>query len=469
MKTRFLGQAYQSRSPILASQTAINIYAESTEGNSDDVGAYYGTAGIVSKFQGVVGEVRGMHAATDKNLYAVIGSTVYRLSPSLVPTILGTLPNNSGRVSIKDNGSQVVFAHASGMHFVAFAGNSIAAVANAPNDAVVTVMDNYALFTEGSGGQFGITALADLSTIDPLDVATAEGLPDDLVSVLAWEREAWLLGLDSIEIWTDTGAALFPFERAPGGFIEQGCAAKRSPVKLDNSVFWVGHDEKGHGIVYRSNAYVPTRISTHAMEFAINQYSKISDAIGITYQEEGHSFYWLIFPSGDDSWTYDVATGGWHQRKWLDTQGLLHRHRANCLAFFNGMHLIGDWQNGKIYQLSLSLNNDDGNPIYRERAFDLPDAEDKRVRIDRVELISLSGDIPVDPNGQLVALEISKDAGRTFGYKRIISNGKTGQTNFRNVWRPCTHSRQTVLRFSSTMNNRVHWTGCDLRGEELDQ
>ena len=33
MKTKFLGQAYQSRSPILSSQTAINIYAESTEGN----------------------------------------------------------------------------------------------------------------------------------------------------------------------------------------------------------------------------------------------------------------------------------------------------------------------------------------------------------------------------------------------------------------------------------------------------
>lgn len=469
MKTRFLGQAYQSRSPILASQTAINVFAESSEGNSEDVGAYYGTPGLISKFQGVVGEVRGMHAASDKNLYAVIGNTVYRISSGFGSFILGTLPNNSGRVCIKDNGTQVVFAHAAGFHFVAFGSNMIAPVTNAPNDAVVTIMDNYALFTEGSGGQFGITAVADLSSIDPLDVASAEGLPDDLVSVLAWQREAWLFGTESIEIWTDTGAALFPFERAPGGFIEQGCAAKRSPVKLDNSVFWVGRDEKGHGVVYRSNAYVPTRISTHAMEFAINQYAKISDCIGVSYQEEGHSFYWLIFPTGDASWVYDVATGGWHERKWLDGFGLLHRPRANCIAFFAGMHLIGDWQNGKIYQQSLDTGQDDGQPIYRERAFDLEDAEDKRVRVDRVELISLSGDIPNDPNGQLVALEISKDSGRTFGYKRIVSNGKTGQTNYRNVWRPCTHSRQIVLRFSTTMNNRVHWIMAYVRGEVMDQ
>lgn len=468
MKTRFLGQAYQSRSPILASQTAINIYAESTEGNSDDVGAYYGTPGLLSKFQGT-GEVRGMHPAADGNLYAVIGSAVYRINKSFSAQNLGNLPSGTGRVSITDNGLQVVFAHALGWHFVTFTGPAIAPVTGSPLNSIVTPTDNYVIFTEEVGGEFGITALADLSSIDPLDVATAEGLPDNLVSVLADHRYVWLFGVLSIEIWADTGAALFPFERAPGGFIEQGCAAKRTPTKLDNSVFWLGRDENGQGVVYRSNAYIPTRVSTHAVEFAINQYTDISDAIGFAYQEEGHSFYWLIFPTGDASWVYDVATGGWHQRLWLDTQGLLHRPRANCFAFFAGMHLVGDWQNGKIYQLTLSLNQDDGQPIYRERAFDLPDDEDKRIRIDRVELISLSGDIPNDSNGQLVALEISKDAGRTFGYKRIISNGKTGQTNFRNIWRPCTHSRQTVLRISTTMNNRVHWTGVDLRGEALDQ
>lgn len=468
MRTRFLGQAYQSRSPILSSQTAINIYAEGTEGNSDDVGAYYGTPGLVSVFQGIVGEVRGLHKAGTA-LIAVIGNTVYVLGADFSSRILGTLPNNSGRVSITDNGSQVAIAHQAGWHWVAFGGAAIAPVANAPLDAIMTTMDNYVIFTENIGGQFGITALADLSTINPLDVATAEGLPDDLVSVFADHREAWLFGQISTEIWTDTGAAFFPFERSPGGFIEMGCAAKRTPTKIDNSVFWLGRDTNGQAVVFRANAYVPTRISTHAVEFAMGRYADISDAIGFSYQEEGHSFYWLTFPSGDGSWVYDIAAGGWHERRWLDGVGVLHRHRANCYAFFSGLHLVGDFANGKIYKLSLDAGNDDGMPIYRERAFDLPDAEDKRIRIDFLELVPLTGDAPNDPNGALVALEISKDAGRTFGYKRIVSAGKIGQTNYRTRWRPCTHSRQTVLRMSTTMNNRVHWIGVNMRGEELDQ
>lgn len=468
MRTRFLGQAYASRSPILASQTAINIYPEGTEGNSEDVGAYYGTPGLISKFQGVVGEVRGIRAVGN-SLIAVIGNTVYLISSAFSSIVLGTLPNNSGRVSITDNGFQVAIAHQNGWHWVAFGGSSIAPVTGAPLNSILTTMDNYVIFTEEVGGEFGITALADLSTIDPLDVATAEGLPDDLVSVFADHREVWLLGKSSTEIWSDTGAGLFPFERAPGGFLEMGCAAKRTPTKMDNSVFWLGRDENGQGVVFRANSYVPARISTHAMEFAINQYSDISDAIGFSYQEEGHSFYWLIFPSGDSSWVYDVAAAGWHQRLWLDGVGMLHRPRANCYAFFNGKHLVGDFANGKIYQLSLDVGNDDGMPIYRERAFDLPDAEGKRIRIDFVELIPLTGDAPNDPNGALLALEISKDAGRTFGYKRIRSTGKIGQTNYRTRWRPCTHSRNIVLRVSTTMNNRVHWLAVNVRGEEMDQ
>jgi hypothetical protein len=468
LKTRFLGQAYESRSPILSSQTAINIYAEGTEGNSDDVGAYYGTPGLVSKFQGA-GEVRGLHSGSDGLLYAVIGNTVYKLGNAMTGTSIGTLPNNAGRVSMTDNGNQLAIAHTNGWHWVTLGGTAVAPVVNAPLDSVVTTMDDYVIFTQEIEGEFGITALADLSSIDPLDVATAEGLPDDLVTVLADHREVWLFGEISIEIWTDTGAAFFPFERSPGGFIEQGCAAKRSPTKLDNSVFWLGKDTNGQAVVYRANAYIPTRISTHAMEFAINQYTDISDAIGFSYQEEGHSFYWLIFPTGDTSWCYDVATGGWHQREWLDGMGLLHRPRANCYAFFNGMHLVGDYQNGKIYKLSLDVGNDDGMPIYRERAFDLDGDEDKRIRIDFVELVPLTGDAPNDPNGALVALEISKDAGRTFGYKRIVSAGKIGQTTFRTRWRPCTHVRQPVLRVSTTMNNRVQWVEVNVRGEVMDQ
>lgn len=490
MKTKFLGQAYQSRSPILSSQTAINIYAESTEGNSDEVGGFYGTPGLISKFA-KSGAVRGMHAASDGNLYAVIGNSAWRITPQFSGTNLGSIPS-VGPVSIQDNGQQVNFAYATGMSFVDYGSITIAAISGAPNNAVTSVMDNYLVFTEGVGGEWGITALADLSSIDPLDVATAEGAPDNLVSILCYNRTVLLFGTETTEAWSDTGAALFPFERIPGGFIQQGCCAARTPTLLDNSTFWLGRDKNGQGVVYRLNANVPQRVSTHAMEYAINQYSDISDAIGVSYQEEGHSFYWLIFPTGNSSWCYDVATGGWHQRLWLnEVDGSLNRPRANCMAFFNGMHLVGDWQNGKIYQLSLEAGTDDGNDIYRERAFDLPDSENKRIRMDFIELDALTGDEQLlVPQGAfqfgpfqpvafqsagptlappLIWMQVSRDAGRRFGYQRIRTVSATGATMTRTRWRHAGTGRKIVLRFATTMTNRVHWVGCNMRGEALDQ
>lgn len=466
METKFLGQAYQSRSPILASQTCINLYPEPTEGNSDEIGAFYGTPGITSVFSGS-GEVRGMRVAGGY-LYAVIGSACYRIDASYTGTNLGTLPNLSGPVSVIDNGSQVGFFHQDGAHWVSYTGSAIASIANAPSGGISTTSDQYVAFSSG-GQTWGLTAIADLSSINPLDVASAEGLPDDLVCPFADHRELWLFGDTTTEIWSDTGAAFFPFERAPGGFIEQGCAAPRSPSKLDNSVFWLGKDTNGQGVIYRANAYIPERISTHAVEYAINQYADISDAIGFSYQEEGHGFYWLTFPTGDTSWVYDVSTKAWHQRAYLDdVTGLLHRHRANCYATFNSKHLVGDYANGSIYEMRLDLFTDNGTEIYRERAWEVGDAENKKIRIDKLELLALTGD-GVANGAPNLWLQVSKNGGRRFGYQRLISIGNIGQTTARVRWRRLGPGRNWVLRVGTSMASRVHWIAAYMDAEVLAQ
>lgn len=477
MKTAFLGQAYASRSPILASQTAINIFPEviETSNGKQVVGGFYGTPGLQSVFHGN-GEVRGLWVSPTGTpgqyyLFAVIGSTVYRFDQLYHATNLGTLPNISGRVSMVDNGSQLAIAHQDGMHYVALTGAAIAPVAAAPKGAILSAIDNYGLFSENVGGEFGITALGDLSTIDALDVATAEGWPDDCVSCLADHREAWLFGTETIEIWSDTGASFFPFERVPGGFMEQGCAAKWSPAKIDNSVFWLGRDRNGRGVVYRANAYVPQRISTHAVEYAINQGVDISDAIGFAYQEEGHLFYFLTFPRLDQTWVHDVATGpqgAWHQRAYKDAQGLLHRHRANCHAYFYGDHLVGDYANGNIYRMSLNLYDDNGDEIYRERAWEVDEDENRRIRVDRVELLALAGDGQASTYGDpKVFFQKSNDSGRTWSYERFQTLGPVGARKVRAAWRRGGMGRNLVFRVGTTMRQRVSWVGANLSGEVL--
>ncbi|NBV89482.1 MAG: hypothetical protein EBR88_08245, partial [Betaproteobacteria bacterium] len=114
-----------------------------------------------------------------------------------------------------------------------------------------------------------------------------------LVALIIDHREAWLFGTNSVEVWYDSGAAQFPLERIQGAYNELGCAAPYSAAKMDNGLFWLGSDARGGGMVYRANGYTGQRISTHAVEYAIQSYANISDAIGYTYQQDGHSFYVL--------------------------------------------------------------------------------------------------------------------------------------------------------------------------------
>ena len=104
----------------------------------------------------------------------------------------------------------------------------------------------------------------------------------------------------------------FPFDVIPGGFIEQGTSCIAPPVKLDNSIFWMGGDERGAGIGWRAEGYTPRRISTHAIELAWQGYATIADMVSYAYQDQGHSFWVLYFPTANATWVYDVASGMWH-------------------------------------------------------------------------------------------------------------------------------------------------------------
>jgi hypothetical protein len=130
---------------------------------------------------------------------------------------------------------------------------------------------------------------------------------------------------------------------------------------MDNQVYWLGKDARGQGIVYKAAGYIGQRVSTHAIEWQMQEYADLTDAVGYTYQQDGHSFYVLNFPSANTTWVYDVATGAWHERASFNN-GEFNRHRANNQMFFNSTTVVGDYENGKIYEFDLNVYADDGAP-----------------------------------------------------------------------------------------------------------
>lgn len=290
--------------------------------------------------------------------YVASGNTLYKLDSTYNITALGTLAND-GPVSMADDGTHL---------FVACNGPSF--VYNATTDAfgqitdpdfpgalTVSYLGGYFVFIEPDSQRVWVTSLLDPTSIDPLDFASAEGSPDGLVSSITDHSEVWLFGTNSVEVWYNSGAADFPLQRIQGAYNEIGCAATYSVAKLDNGLFWLGADARGRGIVYRANGYTGQRISTHAVEWQIQQYGDISDAIAYTYQQDGHAFYVLTFPTAGATWVYDVATQAWHERASF-TNGDFGRHRSNCQMVFNNEIIVGDYQNGNLYAFDLEVYAD---------------------------------------------------------------------------------------------------------------
>jgi hypothetical protein len=337
----------------------VNLFPEAIPNEGKEAGFLNRAPGLRLLTTVGTGPVRGLWSFGGYT-YAVSGNQLYKISSTYTATLLGTILG-SGQVSMADNGTQLAIA-ANGPGYVY---NSVTNVfqqvtdPDFPGALTVSYLDGYFIFNEPNSQKIWVTSILDGTQIDPLDFASAEGNPDGLVAVIVNNREAWLFGTNSIEVWYDAGTPDFPLARIQGASNEIGCAATFSVAKLDNSIFWLGKDARGQGIVYRNNGYTGVRASNHAIEWQIQQYGNISNAIAYTYQQDGHSFYVLTFPTVQKTWVYDVATQAWHERAgW--SNGNFVRYRPNCQTAFNSEVILGDYENGNLYAYDLEVYSENG-------------------------------------------------------------------------------------------------------------
>ena len=470
MRTPILGSSYVVRSVNAADSRMVNLFPEVIPEGGKQPAFLNRAPGLTLKVTVGLGPIRGMWAFGG-NAYVVSQDKLYRISPTYTVTELGTVSGISGPVSMSDNGTQLFVACNGPSYIYNASTNVFARITDSDFPGAVTVgyLDGYFVFNEPNSQKIWITSLLDGTSVDPLDFASAEGSPDGVVGIIVDHREVWVFGENSVEVWYDAGNADFPLQRIQGAFNEIGCAAPYSIAKLDNGLFWLGKDARGQGMVYRANGYTGQRISTHAVEWQIQQYADMSDAIGYTYQQDGHSFYVLIFPSANTTWVYDVATQAWHERAGF-TNGEFTRHRSNCQVFFNGEVLVGDYENANVYVLDLENYSDNGaiqKWLRSWRALDTGDNNLKRTAHHSLQLdletgVGLNLGQGEDPQ---IMLRWSDDGGHTWSNEHWVSIGKIGQYYRRAIWRRLGMTqklRDRVYEVSGTDPVKIAITGAEL-------
>lgn len=426
-------QSSQARSRPWSGAQLINAFAEMADGDKASEFAVMAIPGLTLFSTISAQPVRGMHVMAGV-LYAVVGTTLYSIDSSGVETSIGTI-GGSGPVMMADNGDELAIQGGAlnNQGYVLSGGVLHTSIANLPEVSNVVYIDGYFVWTVFESDQFIISGLNDGLTYDPLDVATVEGDPDDIVGCVNLQRELQFYGTTTTEIWFNSGAADFPFERQGNAFIERGCLDRDSIVKIDNSVHFVGNDR----IIYRLNGYLPQRISTHAVEYRIDNATWFR---GFTYSQFGHKFYVLNTDLG--TFAYDMATGAWHERKSL---GLDNYRVANAVNCYDQL-IMGDAYTGLLYNPDIEVDSENGAAIPVE--ITIPSLQTDRLK-STLYCYELQAQVGVgtatDPDPQVI-LQFSKDGGNTWSAELSRTLGAVGEYLTRCVWRLGVSYRQLQLR-----------------------
>jgi hypothetical protein len=165
----------------------------------------------------------------------------------------------------------------------------------------------------------------------------------------------------------------------------------------------------------------------------------VSDAVGYAYEEDGHLFYMLNFPTADVTWCYDGTTKQWHKRlSFNPSTGTYHRHRGNCFMNFADMRLLGDYQTGQLHDMSRNYYTDAGNPLRAARRSPHIWQKENRQRVFfsglQVEFTPGVGLQTGQGSNPQAMLKWSDDGGFTWSSEQWVTIGAAGETRNRAIW-----------------------------------
>lgn len=451
-KIAFVGPSYEMQAKSFSVQRSVNLYPIASEVAGDkSITALRGTPGLLAFADTGGGPIRGGISSTSGRSFFVSGQNFVEVFADGTSTVHGTLNTQVNRVSIAENFFQIIVVDGQdGWIFTKDTDTwtQITAI-GFPTCSQVSYQDGYFLTFEDNTQKFYISGINDGLSWSSLDFTSVESSPDNLTGIISDNGNVWLVGNRSAEVYQNTGAADFPFERIPGAIIQTGCAGGFTLQKFDNSIAWLGVDEQGQGIVWQAQGYGAVRISTQAIERRIAEADDFSDSYAWVYHERGHVFYCLQIRGLDSTLVYDAATKQWHERSY--TNPITNKdelHRGSCHVFFNQKNLVGDRETGLIYDMDLSYYSDNGDEVVRERTA-------MHIQENKKDVFHASFELDFEPGQGLVTgqgedpqimMQYSDDGGFTWSNELWTTMGKIGKYKTRAIWRKLGVARDRVYR-----------------------
>ncbi len=447
-----MGPTYQARSYAVSADRLVNWYPEIVESGLGKTKVnYYPTPGLAlhadtSALKGITGG-RGAFAL-DGRQWSVIGENLvefkadgtFKAYPGLGddgnPAYIVANANTPPQLMVSSNEKAWIFDTGADTLARITGGDPPAGMGGGAffGCAMPGFLDDYLLSLTPDSRQFQISQPGDGMTWAAIDVSANLGSADKLKAMITDHEYVYFFGSKRAAVYANSGAGGFPIVPVPGAFIEAGIRAPATLKRYNDSLIWYGENEDGRGSVYIASGFIPTRVSTHATEQAWCKYSRDDDAIGRVQVRDGHPQYIITFPTGDQTWCFDLATKMWHERaSWDVANGVFHAQIQRFGCYSNGVYYVVG-TDGKIYREQNQTYTENGAPIRRLRIGPVVANQNKMMFVSRLELViqpgvGLDGDPAAQGANPLIMLRYSGDSGRTWSNVITASAGLHGDAD----------------------------------------
>ena len=382
----FCSGSYTLQSPLVNASRCMNLYPETPESPSKSPITLMHTPGLsLPKYSlpetavPCLFPVNGRGFAAAAQFYELFANGTFASrgvlnGPPLSPTQIFSCQTH---LLILSNGSLYVYvltAFTDSNNIAHSAGSFFAVDMSQFNGGAGSVlqiefMDGYFFAAIANSNTFQVSNLEDGTTWNGLFISTVSYFPDNITSMKVDHRILWLYSGKKSVGYYNAGAGFPPFIPIEGAFLEDGAASTFATVSVNDTIAWISANERGTAVAKIMKGDAGERISTLAVEFAWQQYSPqdIANATAFAYQDQGHPFWQVRFGT-KATWDYDFLTKLWHERGfWNAGTASYVAHRATSHMEIFGMHLVGDWKSGNIYEMSIDVYQDFGNPLIWER------------------------------------------------------------------------------------------------------
>lgn len=454
----FIIQQGEGRSISQGQQKLINVYPhfvrQEREGGKRKY-ILYSTPGL-SPFADDAAKTEGRGIfKLNGALFTVLGDTFYTVATDGTLTSKGTLNTSTGFVRIVGGSGYIVMTDGTNGYVYTIDSGVFQQITDSdfPNGcATIIYIDGYFLAPVPNTNTFQISNLLDPTQWEALDVASAEGSPDNIITLYSLNRQLWILGDATTEVWFDSGNVTFPFERIEGAYAEYGIAAANSVARAGNSFMWLCKTNNGKLEVVKADELIPTPVDTQDISYELSLLTTVSDAEAFSYSAEGHEFYVLTFPTENKTFVYDVTESLWHTRSSMISD-VASRWIPRDYAFFNNKHYVIPFNNGSIYEIDYTTGYDIDEPIVRTfRSFPLYQ-QYFGVTVNQL-VLDVERNLGSVGNEE-ISLRVSRDGGYNFDSALDVPASLSGDFSNPVVWTCLGMSKYWVLEFSTS--NPICW------------